>query len=122
MNDNLQALRGRWEMISAVRDGQPLGAEFVATGRYELLNDVTTVRFRGQVFMQGTTRADASATPGTVDYVLTHSPGRGKKQLGIWEHDGETLRICVALPGRPRPLDFATRLGDDLTLMVWRPA
>jgi uncharacterized protein (TIGR03067 family) len=120
VSDALKPLQGEWEMVSAIRDGQPLGAEFVATGRYELRGDVTTVRFRGQVFMQGTTTVDASRTPMAIDYLLTHAPGRGKKQLGIWEREGETLRVCVALPGRARPEDFSTRLGDDRTLMVWR--
>ena len=121
MSGDLGPLRGEWEMVSAVRAGQPLGAEFVATGRQVLLGDVTTVRFRGQVFMQGTTTIDDSAVPMTVDYLLTHSPGRGKRQLGIFERDGDTLRVCVALPGRARPEDFETRQGDDRTLMVWRP-
>jgi uncharacterized protein (TIGR03067 family) len=121
VNGDLAQLQGEWEMVSAVRDGQPLGADFVSSGRQVLRGDVTIVRFRGQVFMQGTTAVDVSHTPKTIDYLLTHAPGRGKRQLGIWERDGDLLRICVALPGRPRPADFSTRQGDDRTLMVWRP-
>ena len=59
----LAELAGEWELVSAVRDGQPLGAEFVASGRRVLRGDVTTVTFRGQVFMRGTTTVDATASP-----------------------------------------------------------
>ncbi len=118
----LAELAGEWVMVSAVRDGQPLGAEFVATGRRVLHGDVTTEMFRGQIFMRGTTTVDATPSPRTFDIVLTHAPGRGKRQLGIYEREGDTLRICVGLPGRPRPTEFTTRQGDDRTLTVWRRA
>ena len=121
MSGDLKAFEGEWDMVYAVRDGQPLGAEFVASGRRTLAGAVTTVRFRGHVFMQGTTSVNAAADPKTIDYVLTHSPGRGKRQLGIYEFEDGNLRECMALPGRPRPADFTTRQGDDRTLMVWRP-
>lgn len=122
MSEALRAIEGEWTLVFAVRDGQPLGADFVATGRRTLRDGVTTVRFRNQVFMQGTTRIDTTCSPHAIDYVLTGPPGRGKRQLGVWELDGEQLRICVAPPGRERPADFTTRLGDDRTLTVWRRA
>lgn len=116
-----EAIEGEWTMVFAIRDGQPLGADFVATGRRVLRDGETTMTFRGQVFMRGTTTVDTARTPWTIDYLLTGPPGRGKRQLGICElgDDGQ-LRICVAPPGRERPADFTTKPGDDRTLTGWR--
>ena len=116
----LAGISGEWQMVSAVRDGQVLDQEFVSSGRRVLSGNITTVTFRGKVFMQGRTSVDASRSPKTIDYVLTHSPGKGKLQLGIYEFDGETLRVCMGLPGQPRPTDFTSREGADRTLTEWR--
>ncbi|MFN8586203.1 MAG: TIGR03067 domain-containing protein [Candidatus Eisenbacteria bacterium] len=115
----LTRMAGAWRMVSAVRDGQPLGEEFVNAGRMAVDGDVTTVTFRGLPFMKGRTTLDPSAAVASVDYLLLSPPGRGKVQRGRYEWDGEALRICVAPPGRERPADTRTRAGDDLTLMCW---
>ena len=116
----MEAIEGEWEMVEAVRDGQPLGAEFVSRGRRTLRGGETTILFRGAVFMRGTTRVDTTHVPWTIDYVVTGGPGRGRPQLGLWEFADGLLRVIVSPPGRPRPAGFDTRLGDDRTLTVWR--
>jgi uncharacterized protein (TIGR03067 family) len=47
---------------------------------------------------------------------------RGKTYLGIVESQGDTLRWCVANPGRPRPTEFASRPSAGQFLMVLRRA
>ena len=116
---DLARMAGTWRMVSAVRDGQALGEEFVNAGRMVVEGDVTTVTFRGLPFMKGRTTLDASQAVACVDYLLLSPPGRGKVQRGRYAWDGDALRICVAPPGRERPADTATRAGDDLTLMCW---
>ena len=119
--DALAALQGEWAMVFASRDGQPLSAEFVATGRRVVRGRTVTEFFRGQAFMQGTLTADDSQAPMTLDVLLTSPPGRGRRLLGLYEFDGDRLRICVGAPGRDRPAGFEAALGSDHTLTLWRP-
>ena len=39
---------------------------------------------------------------------------------GIYEINGGALRYCIAAPGLPRPMAFATKAGDGCTLVVLR--
>jgi len=63
---------------------------------------------------------DASKSPKTIDYVNTHGTNKGKSQLGIYEFDGDLLRVCVAAPGSARPQKFESLRGSGMTLTVWR--
>jgi uncharacterized protein (TIGR03067 family) len=67
--------------------------------------------------VKGTFKLDATQSPKTIDSVLAGQ--EGKPIPGIYEFDGDKLRICAAPPGKPRPKDFEARLGSQHTLVVW---
>ena len=115
-------LEGEWSMESGFMDGHPMDKSMVKHGKRVTRGNVTSVLFGPQVFMRGTFTLDSSKTPKAID--LAHSEGMhaGKTQLGIYECDGETMRISYATPGQPRPSDFEPRKGDGKTVAVWRLA
>ena len=41
--------------------------------------------------------------------ILTAGPGEEVIVKGIYELNGETLKICFAAPGKPRPTDFTNK-------------
>jgi uncharacterized protein (TIGR03067 family) len=41
---------------------------------------------------------------------------------GIYALRGDALTYCIAAPGRPRPVEFATAKGDGHTLVVLQRA
>jgi uncharacterized protein (TIGR03067 family) len=40
------------------------------------------------------------------------------RTAGIYALEGDLLTYCVAPPGRSRPVEFATKRGDESTLVV----
>ncbi len=60
-----------------------------------------------------------AGSPGQIDLDTTFadSPNRLHTE-GIYTLCGDTLTYCVAAPGRPRPTEFATALGDGNTLVT----
>ena len=38
----------------------------------------------------------------------------------ILDLSGDTLRICMAAPGKPRPTDFFSKAGDGRSYTTWR--
>jgi uncharacterized protein (TIGR03067 family) len=78
--------------------------------------------FGKQVFMRARYTVDVGQSPKTIDYAITAGGAKGKTQYGIYERDGELLRICYAGPGKTRPTDFTSATGDGKTVTVWKPA
>ena len=59
---------------------------------------------------------DAGAKPKTID--LTGFPKPDVKMLGIYELDGNTLKICVG--ESKRPIEFASKPGSKTGIFVLR--
>jgi uncharacterized protein (TIGR03067 family) len=84
--------------------------------------DEATTTMAGQVFIRAKITIDPSKKPKTIDYQMIGGFTAGKKQLGIYEVDGDMFKSCFAKPGAERPIDFTTKPGDGRTLSVWKRA
>lgn len=67
---------------------------------------------------EGTYRLDPSRNPKHMDASGTAGQSRGKSYLGIYALEGDTLKWCVANPGRPRPTEFLTNPNVGQFLMI----
>jgi RNA polymerase sigma factor (sigma-70 family) len=47
-------------------------------------------------------------------------PGRGLPWTGTYELDGDTLRLCLAPPGKERATKLESKPGSGLSLEVWK--
>ena len=119
---DLALMQGEWTMVSGERGGMQMPANIVATGRRVCKDDQVTVNVGGMLIMKATFTVDASKSPRTIDYDVKDGPSKGKKQLGIYELNGDTLKFCFAEPDQPRPDSFETKAGDGRTLSVWKKA
>jgi uncharacterized protein (TIGR03067 family) len=108
-------LVGEWQMVNAWQEGRALDPRMVKTGRRVTTATHTTTYFGKQLFLNAAYTIDATAHPKTIDL-----DNRGKKQLGIYEVAGDTMKICFGAPGRPRPTDFESRAGDGNTSALWK--
>jgi uncharacterized protein (TIGR03067 family) len=115
-------LSGEWQMVSCIRDGYTLEPILVNRGRRTGRGGETITMFGKQVFMRARYTLDRTQHPKTIDYAITHGASKGKTQYGIYEMDGELLRICYAGPGQSRPANFTAATGDGKTVTVWKPA
>ncbi len=59
-------------------------------------------------------KADPKATPAELDIVIDDGPeeAKGKTSRCIYKLDGETLTLCVSLPGKDRPKEFEQEEGE----------
>jgi uncharacterized protein (TIGR03067 family) len=111
---------GEWRMVSAVMDGQPMDPSAVGWVKRVTHGSETTVYAGPQTMMKMEFTSDASKSPKTIDYVNTAGSNKGKTQQGIYEFEGEMLKICVAAPGGQRPKQFQSDRGDGRTFTVWK--
>jgi uncharacterized protein (TIGR03067 family) len=114
---DLAAMKGTWSVVSAERDGKD-----VTDATVTLTVDGAKVfvkRGDKQIF-EGTAKLDASKSPKTID-VTQESDGelKGKTIPGIYELDGDTLKVCS---GKERPTDFTAAAGSGRFLRVYKRA
>ena len=117
---DLARLQGEWSMVSGSADGQPMPDEMRKQMKRVCNGDETTTTMGGQVFIKAKITIDPSKKPKTIDYQMTEGFTKGKKQLGIYEVDGDTFKSCFGKPGEDRPTEFTSKPGDGRTLSVWK--
>jgi len=113
-------LEGEWSMVSGEADGQSLPDEMVRTGKRVAKDGVTTITMGGQPYFKAKFTIDPAKKPKAIDYDMTEGATKGKKHLGIYELDGDTLKFCFAAPGKDRPTEFTAKEGSQQTYSVWK--
>jgi uncharacterized protein (TIGR03067 family) len=63
---------------------------------------------------------NTSTSPHAIEYESLEGASKGKRQSGIFKLTGETLKMCVSAPGKPRPADFSSKAGDGRSYTTWR--
>ena len=117
---DLALLQGEWSMISGSADGQAMSEDMRKQMKRVCKGDETTTTMGGRVFIKAKITLDPSKKPKTIDYQMTDGFTKGKKQLGIYEVEGDTFRSCFGKPDAERPTDFTSKPGDGRTLSVWK--
>jgi uncharacterized protein (TIGR03067 family) len=101
------ALQGEWEIVSAESNGEPPPPGMLDGAKFAFSGDNLTLLGK-----EGTFELDATQSPRRIDFI------RGKgRQLGIYELDGDRLKLCVG-PADDRPTEFKTQPRTDHSLFV----
>jgi uncharacterized protein (TIGR03067 family) len=101
--DDLAKLQGRWIATRGEQGGVAIPAQFLKSVHLRVRDDQYTLVFADQS-EKGTLSLDSSKRPKTID-----SASRGHRQQGIYELDGDRLKICWAHLGQERPTDLNTK-------------
>lgn len=120
VKNDMARLEGEWSMVSGEISGKAMPDAFLKGSRRVAKDGVTTVTIGGTPFMKAKFTIDPSKKPKTIDYLMLEGLTKGKKQLGIYELDGDTVKFCFASPGKDRPKDFTSKEGSGHTLSVWK--
>jgi len=117
-----ERLQGAWEVVSAEVGGMQAPAAEVKGARLTISGTTCTRQKTGQA--QGERdRLDPNKTPKTIDLTIEEGPSKGQTGLGIYELNGDQLKLCLGRPGLPnRPTAFASPKGSDAQYVVLRRA
>lgn len=113
-------LEGEWDMVSGIFSGAALDTQMVTWCRRVTRGDVTTVLAGPQVILKATFTIGPPNRLREIDYLNLAGPNKSKAQAGIFELTHDTLQICMAAPGKPRPAQFASGRGDGRSFTIWR--
>jgi uncharacterized protein (TIGR03067 family) len=119
----MKKLQGTWVLIASEREGEKVPKDAIKEEKITLtiagdkLSFSRTRKGEKKNFDNGSYEiVDAGAKPRMID--LTGFPKPDVKMLGIYELDGNTLKICVG--ESKRPTDFASKPGSKTGVLVLR--
>jgi uncharacterized protein (TIGR03067 family) len=113
----LKKLEGTWHLISFKIDGKK---ETLIDGRLIIQGNKMTTYVGDNAVSEATFSIDPTKKPKTIDFVAI-KPGKGTKSVGIYEHEGDYLRICGA-EGEKRPTAFSAKEGSGWGLSLYMRA
>ena len=116
MTPEIKALQGTWTVVALEMDGQPMegmAAQVVVKG------DRFTTTGMGATY-EGRVTVDAAQEPKHFTLEFTDGPEKGNTNPGIYELDGDTIKFCLASPGKPRPTEFTSKEGSGHSLGVMK--
>jgi uncharacterized protein (TIGR03067 family) len=117
---DLERMQGDWAADSYVQDGVEVPRDDAQSlFRTVKGNGYTVFRFN-KAIGKGTFTLDATKRPRAIDARPAAGKGEAPPILGIYELDGDTLKLCFAMPGKERPAAFTSRPGSGHVLTVWR--
>jgi uncharacterized protein (TIGR03067 family) len=71
--------------------------------------------------VSGTIKLDPGTSPKRIDILLDSGPNKGKTMLGIYEAEGDELRVRWGKPGEDdRPAQLKTKKGDSFIVELYR--
>jgi uncharacterized protein (TIGR03067 family) len=107
-----QTLQGTWEYVSATRGGkpyeEPIGVRITFAG--DSITRVIVNKTHEHKY-----KLSPNKTPKEISFIAVKD-GKDEVSTGIYSLDGDTLKWCFNLPGKPIPTTFASKEGDELTL------
>lgn len=117
---DLKRIEGDWAVVSMEVDGTKIPDEDAMAYFRSVKGDRYTMSRYRKVVGKGTIELDATTKLRAIDALPDGASGKGKSVLGIYEFDGNKLKLCFARPGTARPTEFRSKEGSGHTLTVWQ--
>ena len=117
----LGKLKGTWSVVSPNIDGKDktqgfADVRYVFNGQLLTLTDKNGKAFRqkndGKV-EERKFKLNVDANPKAIDLTISEK----FQSLGVYSLNGDTLMLCTAEPGLPRPTDFKGKVGVSLVVL-----
>jgi uncharacterized protein (TIGR03067 family) len=116
--DELKKFEGAWVLVSSEHDGEKAPEELIKTAKASVKGDKVTLSVGGKTVMEAEFKVDPTKKPKTIDSTATAGPDKGKKSFGIYEMEGDTLKICYN--EKERPKEFSAKKGSGNTLDTYK--
>jgi|SRR5260370_27176617 uncharacterized protein (TIGR03067 family) len=119
VKEELKKFEGTWKLVSSEHDGEKAPDDAIKTAKAMAKGGQVTLSVDGKTVMEADFTIDPTKKPKTIDAtVTTAGPDKGKKTLGIYEIDGDTMKICFS--DKERPKEFSAKKGSGCTLDMYK--
>ena len=112
----VKKLEGTWKLVGLERLGQEVKGSSLTltiTGNKYVAKTRT-----GVVLEEGTYQINPSRKLKTMTFSILSGKDKGSTQNALYELQGDTLKLCLAQPGKDRPASFTTKTGTGFEMFV----
>ena len=119
---DLKRMQGAWAVTINEAEGKKSSDEENKNANVKLVvkEDKYTIYFGDKQYTQGKIKLDPTKKPKAIDAIAADGPFEGKPMPGIYEINGDTMRVCFAVPGKDRPREFSTAKGSGHSLLTYK--
>jgi uncharacterized protein (TIGR03067 family) len=114
----IRKFQGTWTFESSEAGGKQLPADELKKLILVFEGDKHTVKKGNEVIQAGTQKLDPSQSPKAIDVTLTEGVNKGAVLLGIYEINGDTLKVCFSAGGKKRPTQFKSAPASETFVNV----
>jgi uncharacterized protein (TIGR03067 family) len=115
-------LQGTWQATEGMSEGKPLTREHVQRLKVVFSGEkmsISPLDGDGKKALEYTFRVDPGKKPKAINATRAEGGGKGKTVRGIYELDGDTLRLCLTSRfEKERPTEFAAPEKSGLVLVT----
>ncbi len=119
-DSDLDKLQGTWVLAAMESDGEAVPAESFKGWNSEYKGNKLTLRAGETVRRRGIITLEPSRKPKAINTWDQDGPFADQTVPGIYELDGDVLRLCFARPGEDRPKEFSTKGGKAFLYCVYK--
>ena len=113
---------GTWSCVNATINGKSLSESSTKKLRLTMTDTRYKTQRNDEVLFDSTYRLDTTKAPVQINMIGTEGDLIGKEAQGIIAMEGDTLKICYTMPGKRRPIAFASATNSEAYLIVWKRA
>ncbi len=117
----LEKWQGTWILVGAEEKGQKVSDDELKKAPVTLIikDDKFTLKLPDQT-MEGTFKIDPAKKPKAYDAKGTDAQGKTQETIGIYEIDGDMLKVCWVPADKERPKEFKADAGSDSYLHTYK--
>ena len=120
LEKELKKFQGAWTIESSITGGKAIPAGDLKGFILTFEGGKHTLKMGDKVVQAGTQKIDPSKSPKAIDVTMTEGPSKGAVMLGIYEFDGDTLKVCFDPQGKKRPTEFKSPPGSQNFVNIHR--
>jgi uncharacterized protein (TIGR03067 family) len=108
-DSDLDKLQGTWVLAKMEVDGEAISPENFKNWQSDYKGNKLTLHAGETVRRRGIVTLEPSRNPKAINTWDQDGPFEDQTVPGIYEIDGDTLKVCFARPGEDRPKEFTTK-------------
>ena len=114
----LQKLQGTWQIELQEEDGMKLAEDELKGRTLSFGKNLFLIRQNTKMVQIGKLKIDPSKSPKTINTVIEKGAHEGDILPGIYQLEGDTLKVCLSTDGDQRPKEFKTEPKSGRMLLV----